>query len=102
MNTSSGLGDHVVEPPRRALFTRMFAGAAPDDFAAIQDAFHRHRWPDRPHLSVDMDRADAETVSLTVIELDDVSVTMRYVDGHPSADRPEIVRTLPRCPPVRR
>jgi Transport and Golgi organisation 2 len=82
--TSSGLGDQAVEGPRRQLFGEFFD--QPGDQIAQQDAFHRHRWPDRPHLSVCMDREDARTVSHTVVSLDPDKVTLSY---HPDApDRP--------------
>jgi hypothetical protein len=83
--TSSGLGDHLVEGVRRELFDDLFAG--PDGgWEAAQDAFHRHRWPDRPHLSVNMERADTRTVSYAVIELGPAAATLAY---HPDApDRP--------------
>jgi hypothetical protein len=82
MFTSSSLGDHVVEPPRRALFE-----ADPPRSAAEQDALHGNRWPDRPHLSVCMTRADAATVSYTVVEIDRRRVALKYL-GHapPSPD----------------
>jgi hypothetical protein len=82
--TSSGLGDQAVEGPRRQLFGEFFD--QPGDRRAQQDAFHRHRWPDRPHLSVCMDRQDARTVSHTVVSLAPDRVTLSY---HPDApDRP--------------
>jgi hypothetical protein len=73
--TSSGLGDHLVEGPRRRLFERALA-ARPTPQA--QDAFHRHRWPGRPHLSVRMSRPDARTVSYTVVEVTPEKVSMKY------------------------
>ncbi|MEM7625183.1 MAG: NRDE family protein [Planctomycetota bacterium] len=73
MLTSSGLGDHLVATPRRELF-HASDFKTPDD----QDAFHRHRWPDRPHLSVAMHREDARTVSRTVVEVSADVVTMAY------------------------
>jgi hypothetical protein len=83
--TSSGLGDHLVEGVRRELFDDLFAGPA-DGWEAAQDAFHRHRWPDRPHLSVNMERADARTVSHAVVELGPAAAMFAY---HPDApDRP--------------
>jgi hypothetical protein len=91
--TSSGLGDQAVEGPRRQLFGEFFD--RPGDPFAQQDAFHRHRWPDRPHLSVCMDRQDARTVSHTLISLDPDRVTLSY---HPDApDRPvkAVTLTLP-------
>jgi hypothetical protein len=74
--TSSGLGDHFVEQPRRALFDQlMFAIDFP---RAAQDTFHYHRFTDRPHLSVNMIRPGARTVSRTVIEVGDKQVVMSY------------------------
>src|SRR5205823_7589341 len=67
MFTSSGLGDELVEHPRRELYDRMVRSA--DASAGRQDAFHLHRWADRPHLSVMMSRADARTVSRTIVEV---------------------------------
>lgn len=82
MLTSSGLGDHLVEPPRRALFETMLGDGLHS--AARQDAFHRHHWIDRPHLSVQMSREDARTVSRTVIELKHDQIKMQYatLDEH--------------------
>lgn len=62
--TSSGLGDALVEGPRRGLFARMLEGSPS---AEAQDAFHAHAWADRGALSVRMARADARTVSRTVV-----------------------------------
>ena len=44
--TSSGLGDHLVEGPRRRP-VRSAARLAGRRGLGRQDAFHRHRWPDR-------------------------------------------------------
>jgi Transport and Golgi organisation 2 len=88
--TSSGLGDQAVEGPRRQLFGEFFD--QPGDRLARQDAFHRHRWPDRPHLSVCMDREDARTVSHTVVSIGLDRVMLTY---HPDApDRPAEAVTL--------
>jgi Transport and Golgi organisation 2 len=67
MLTSSGLGDQLVESPRRTLFDRIFA--AESNALAAQEAFHTHRWPDQSHLSVLMSRADARTVSRTIVDI---------------------------------
>ena len=63
---SSGLGDEQVQP-RIPLFAELVvaAGATP----AAQDRFHRHQWPDRPEISVLMERAEARTVSITRVEV---------------------------------
>lgn len=85
--TSSGLGDAVVEGPRRELFDRWFSEDAAR-WPSEQDAFHRHRWADRPHLSVCMSRSDARTVSHTVVEVAGRGeVSMVYHGQWPSLDR---------------
>lgn len=76
---SSGLGDSLVQC-RLPLFERLVA-AAPGP--RVQDTFHRHRWPDRPELSVLMSREEARTVSITTVELrreapGRARVSMRY------------------------
>jgi uncharacterized protein with NRDE domain len=68
MRTSSGLGDELVERPRRELFDQI-VGSAPS--ARAQDEFHCHAWTDTPHLSVQMSRPDARTVSRTTITFSD-------------------------------
>jgi len=61
---SSGLGDAKV-----AGRLDLFAGWWGEGVSAErQDAFHRHRWEDRLELSVLMSRADARTVSKTIVE----------------------------------
>ena len=94
--TSSGLGDHLVESPRRALFEERFVGD-PTDWPKRQDAFHRHAWNDRPELSVCMTRSDAMSVSLTVVELAEDRVIMTYHPGLPSEPTEELTLTLPRA-----
>jgi len=88
--TSSGLGDALVEAPRRALFDEWFGDLGESGNAdrriALQDSFHRHQWPERTALSVCMSRADARTVSYTVIEIDSHGATMSYQGDSP--DRP--------------
>ena len=76
MRTSSGLGDGVVQGPRRTLFRRLFR--ATNDPQVAQDGFHDHQWVGREDISVRMERPDAKTVSRTVIELTDDVVTFTY------------------------
>jgi hypothetical protein len=88
--TSSSLGDAIVEGPRRLLFEQMFQ-PPPGDFseiAARQDAFHAHRWRDRPAVSVHMSRPDACTVSTTVVEVTGRDVRMVYEPAHCAAGTP--------------
>jgi hypothetical protein len=75
---SSGLGDGLVEPARVELFDATVVDA--DDLIAAQDAFHRHRWADRTHMSVDMIRDGAQTVSTTAVTLTGETGEMRYTD----------------------
>jgi hypothetical protein len=80
MRTSSGLGDAVVARPRRALFNRFFRN--PDDPCAAQDSFHEHVWPGREEVSVNMRRAEARTVSHTIVEIGlTVSMSYRPIDS---------------------
>lgn len=62
---SSGLGDDRVSP-RIELFDRLVAAEPSPD---AQDAFHRHRWAQRPEISVLMERDTARTVSVLTVEL---------------------------------
>lgn len=85
MFTSSSLGDHLVQEPRSRLFRRLMTGWR-RGFPERQDIFHAHRWQARPHLSVLMERADARTVSRTVVELHSGGIRMTY-ESWPEADR---------------
>lgn len=74
--TSSGLGDHHAEAARRPLFHQMMTAVS--DPTRPQDQFHAHRGEDQPELSVRMARADARTVSVTVVELHDTFGRMTH------------------------
>jgi hypothetical protein len=74
--TSVPPGEVDAEPARRALFAELVTTAA--DPVDGQDAFHRHRWPDRPHLSVHMRRHDLGTQSITTVDVTPSRVRMRY------------------------
>jgi len=74
--TSSSLGDHLVQPPRHALFEHMVVGAH-DPFDA-QSRFHRHQWPQARQISVHMQRDDAATVSRTTIDLSSRTMRVHY------------------------
>lgn len=78
MFTSSGLGDDLVERPRRQLFADLVLEAAPDARDAAQDRFHAHRWESLPHVSVFMSRGDASTVSRTIVEVEPERLRMFY------------------------
>lgn len=84
--TSSSLGRALVESPRRALFDRMVLNVA--DQRLGQEAFHRHRWADEPHLSVHMRRHDAATQSVTAVELAPERLRMRYESTREAAGVP--------------
>jgi hypothetical protein len=92
MFTSSGLGDEVVDPPRRELFARSFH--EPADWPGEQDAFHAARWPDAPELSVVMSRPEASTVSYTTIEILASSVTLTYYPRPPNEPSQATIRRL--------
>jgi uncharacterized protein with NRDE domain len=82
---TSGLGDAVVEAPRRQLFEELLRTSA--SAWQAQDRLHQHAWPDRRHLSVLMSRVDACTVSRTEILIARDSSTLRYAaihDGWPA------------------
>jgi hypothetical protein len=76
MRTSSAVGDAIVAGPRGALFRHIMSSGR--DPRAAQDAFHRHQWPGLEHISVRMKRADATTVSVTVIEIGREAASMVY------------------------
>jgi uncharacterized protein with NRDE domain len=77
MRTSSGLGDSLVQRPRRALFRAFFNGQA-DAAAAAQDAFHAHQWPGREAISVNMRRVGARTVSRATVEVWGHEIRLAY------------------------
>ncbi len=76
LRTSSGLGDAVVREPRRTLFQRTFSHAR--NARVAQDQYHLHQWPDRSAISVNMRRADAATVSRTIVEVRESCVRLSY------------------------
>ena len=96
MFTSSGLGDHHVERPRRQLFEENVLPGNPADWRERQDRFHAHRWRDRLSVSVHMARAEAWTVSRTAIEIDDARVVMSYAA---EPDWTTMVMTVARASP---
>lgn len=111
--TSSGLGDHLVEAPRRKLFEatmlsrygeRGVESVSGDAMLDEQRAFHRHAWPDRPHLSVCMSRDDACTVSCTEVDVLPDRIVMRYLGDPPTAgsQRRFSELSLKRRPPLNR
>ena len=77
MLTSSSLGDALVEGPRRRLFDQVFAGEE-RSWVRAQSRFHDHQWPSRRDISVKMDRADATTVSHTVVNVSSGAIELRY------------------------
>jgi hypothetical protein len=91
--TSSGLGDALVEGPRRRLFEQMCKEPAwrPEE----QDSFHRHSWPRATQLSVCMRRPDACTVSHTIVELGRDTATLTYLPHAPDEPGPSVALHLP-------
>ncbi len=90
--TSSGLGDALVTPPRTALFTEMFGAGA---WLVAQDAFHAHRWSGQEHLSVNMLRPSASTVSFAIVEVGAHRATFRYHPAAPHEPGADTVLELP-------
>jgi transport and Golgi organization protein 2 len=77
--TSSTLGDARVDGPRRRLFERLVVGDSGSHLRG-QATFHRHQWRHSPQTSVVMSRADALTVSRTVIDVTVHEVRLTYED----------------------
>jgi uncharacterized protein with NRDE domain len=92
--TSSGLGDELVEGPRRELFEQLVV-ASTRDRPQAQDAFHAHRWEGREHVSVNMRRSTARTVSFAVVELDDDAALFTYHPAAPDCPTERTVILLP-------
>lgn len=92
MFTSSGLGDEVVEPPRRQLFEEMLQSCG--EGATIQDAYHRHQWPDRTSISVCMSRPESRTVSYSVVEVGPAGCRLVYIPEAPNSNAVPIGVTL--------
>jgi hypothetical protein len=91
--TSSGLGDHLVEAPRLALFEEMLRDSGMS--ATTQDRYHRHHWPNRENLSVCMRRPDARTVSHTIVELGPDRIDFRYHAAAPDEPASNLRTTFP-------
>jgi hypothetical protein len=94
--TSSGIGDGLVDLPRRALFNQFFADAP--DWPEWQDTYHRHFWPERRDLSVCMQRPEARTISYTVVEIDSNEVRMIYYPEPPDQPSTPFHVRLPLAP----
>ena len=77
MLTCSSLGDALVEGPRRRLFDKVFAGEE-RSWLRAQRRFHDHQWSSRRDISVKMERADATTVSHTVVTVSAGAIELRY------------------------
>jgi len=75
--TSSSLGDDVVAGPRARLF-RALMETQWSRWPTAQQDFHDHQWPLRPEISVRMERADARTVSRTVIDVIGDDIRLSY------------------------
>lgn len=93
MFTSSGLGDHLVDGVRRELFLSLFDSPV-EGWPRVQDRFHRHAWEGQEHLSVNMVRATARTVSHSVIELGEGFAQFTYYPGWPD-ELPNSTHSLP-------
>lgn len=74
--TSSSLSDSEAERRRLPLFDALVLRSG--DALAGQQVFHDHRWPDCSEFSVRMRRADARTVSRTVVDVIGREVSLVY------------------------
>jgi uncharacterized protein with NRDE domain len=77
MLTSSSLGDARVELPRRRLFERAVLRRR-TQWLQAQRVFHAHQWQSHTDVSVRMERADARTVSRTVINVTSGTFELHY------------------------
>jgi uncharacterized protein with NRDE domain len=84
LRASSRLGDALVDAPRRALFESRVLRRRPSEWLHAQTGFHRHRWRNRSHVSVVMERAKARTVSRTVVRVTSAGSSLRYHPISPS------------------
>jgi hypothetical protein len=75
--TSSSLGDDVVAAPRARLF-RALMETERSRWPTAQQDFHHHQWPLGPEVSVRMERADARTVSRTMIDVSGDDIRLSY------------------------
>jgi hypothetical protein len=82
MLTSSSLGDGLVFAPRQGLFDELVM-PHDDTWLERQAQFHDHQWPSHPEISVRMERADARTVSRTVVNVTSRGIELDYhaLDG---------------------
>lgn len=92
---SSSLGDDLVAGPRAHLFEHLLA--LEDDPWRAQDRLHVHTWPDRRHLSVNMSRPDACTVSRTSVVVGDARCEMTYVPYVEGWPGPATTRAIARA-----
>lgn len=76
MFTASSLGDVFVDMPRRQLFECLMTHSCGQRQGQL--LFHRHQWPDKPDISVVMERNDAATVSRTTVDVSDRAVALEY------------------------
>lgn len=91
--STSSLGDHLVDGPRRSLFADLLATS--ETAWQAQDRLHQHAWPDRRHLSALMSRVDACTVSRTAIVIGRGQSEMRHAalsEGWPAGVATPVMR----------
>ena len=93
--TSSGMGDDLVEQPRRALFDERLRDVEGATFHE-QWAFHTHAWQDDEAISVKMSRQDAMTVSIMSITVDKRHVHTLYAPQPFTAADRDVSLSMPR------
>jgi hypothetical protein len=85
--TSSSLRDPNIPALRRKLFAEMVAQPGDLDTELLHE-FHRSHLPERGPSSVCMHRADAATVSLSIVTVTPRSVEFLYHPGPPCLETP--------------
>jgi len=95
LRTSSGADQRKAEQSRRAVLEAAVQAAGKLD-AEVLEAFHRSHLPERGALSVCMHRPEAETASLSRIEVDPSEIRFDYVPGPPGEGAPPVTLRLAR------
>lgn len=96
--TSSGVEYPIVSRSRQACFHRYLEQQHLSSQSMTAEhylAFHRSHWPSESRLSVCMHRDDAQTVSLSHIDVHPEYATFDYWDGPPCETKAAIQSKLP-------
>jgi hypothetical protein len=98
VRTSSGFDQAAVEQARGALFQAAL-GPGGELTEARLEALHRSHLPERGPLSICMHRAEAVTVSFSLITVTGNNMSFRYVSGSPCVSSQVVEQSIgPRRP----